>query len=104
MMSSEAIIGLEESGLSQQLDTSSVNRALTLRRIFGIALILSTAIFFAGAFREINFFIPIQTTINKLATIHVPMTMYLLFDRDIRASIWNRPLQLIGVPIPIFIL
>jgi hypothetical protein len=79
---------------------------LSAPKLFSLALIVATIIpFFSGgigwATGKTPYF-PLQATITFLATIHVPLTVYLLFDPRIRETMRQKPVGLILVPIAIF--
>jgi hypothetical protein len=62
-------------------------KGVAFSKLFGIALILATAIpFLVGAVHlsSSSFLLSIYTVISTLALIHVPMTVYLLWDHNIR--------------------
>jgi len=86
---------------------SFLNKSIELPQFFGLALLLATALpFFAGTLRWVgngDLFIPIEATIALFALIHVPMTVYLLFDPIIRVRMRDRPFPLILGPIVIFL-
>ncbi len=73
---------------------------------FGATLILATFVpFVAGGAQWLTgktVFFPLQATIGFLGAIHVPLTVYLLFDGGIRDMMRRRPIGLIVVPILIF--
>jgi hypothetical protein len=82
--------------------TLVVPRYLRLPAIFAACLVIATVVpFFAGALsgQYKGSYVPLQWTITLLATIHVPMTLYLLFDARVRERMYQQPLLLIGVPI-----
>jgi hypothetical protein len=83
-----------------------LSRSFITPQVFGTILIVVTIIPFVSVgvqwlFGQTPFF-PLQSTIALLATIHVPLTVYLLFDPNIRAMMWRRPIGLIVMPTLIF--
>jgi hypothetical protein len=82
------------------------SRTFITPQVFGATLMLATVIPFVAAGAQgltgQTPFFPLQSTITLLATIHVPLTVYLLFDRNIRAMMWSRPIGLIVMPTLIF--
>jgi hypothetical protein len=75
-------------------------------QVFGATMMLATVVpFFAAGAQWLTGktpFFPLQGVIFVLASIHVPLTVYLLFDRSIRDMMRSRPVALIVVPILIF--
>jgi hypothetical protein len=83
-----------------------LSRTVITPGVFGTILILVTIVPFVSVgiqwlFGQTPFF-PLQSTIALFATIHVPLTAYLLFDRNIREMMWRRPIGLIVMPTLIF--
>jgi hypothetical protein len=77
-------------------------RYLRLPAVFAACLLVATVVpFFIGSLGGLyqSYYIPAHWTITLLALIHVPMTGYLLFDPEVRAKMYQRPLMLIGVPV-----
>lgn len=83
-----------------------LSRSFITPLVFGTTLILATVIpFIAAGVQGLTGqtpFFPLQSTIALLATIHVPLTAYLLFDGGVRAMMRRRPIGLIVMPTLIF--
>src|SRR4051812_49318684 len=73
-----------------------------LPAVFGTCLIIATVVPFVAPFlggQYQDFYVPVHWTITLLALIHVPMTLYLLFDAKVRERMYRQPPLLIVVPI-----
>ena len=85
---------------------AEVSRDWATPRVFGVTMIVATVVPFVAAGAQWltgkTVFFPLQGVIAFLATIHVPLTGYLLFDRGVRDMMRQRPIALIVVPILIF--
>jgi hypothetical protein len=75
-------------------------------KLFSLSLLVVTIVpFAAGGMQWLagkTPFFPLHAVLGFLAAIHVPMTIYLLFDPRIRETMRQRPVGLILVPILIF--
>jgi hypothetical protein len=75
----------------------------TAKAAFGAVMIVATTIpFVTGGVQWLTGttpFFPLQTVVIALATLHVPMTIYLLFDPGIRKMMRERPVALIVAPL-----
>jgi len=79
---------------------------LSAKALFSLSLIVATTIpFVAGGMQWVigkTPVFPLEAIIGFLAGLHVPLTVYLLFDRNIRHMMRQRPVALIFIPIFIF--
>lgn len=69
--------------------------------VFSATLVAVTALPFLMALAP-DLLPPANATISALALIHVPMTLYLLSDAEIRQMMGRHPMRLIAVPVALF--
>src|SRR5687767_14633533 len=70
---------------------------------FVLVIVLGTAIPFLVPVLPEGSSLSLAAAIEFVALIHVPMTLYLLFDADIRAMMQRHPGALVGAPLGFFI-
>jgi hypothetical protein len=87
-------------------DTALSFHSTTAKAAFGVTLVAATTIpLVSGGIQWLvgpTTSFPLQPAVALLAAIHVPMTVYLLFDPGIRRQMYSRPLPLIVMPLLIF--
>jgi hypothetical protein len=71
---------------------------------FTLIIVLGTAIPFLVPILPASHGFSLATAIEFVAVIHVPMTLYLLFDADIRSMMNRHPGLLVGAPLAFFLL
>jgi len=69
--------------------------------VFSATLVAVTALPFLMALAP-DLLPPANATISALALIHVPMTLYLLSDAEIRQMVGRHPMRFIAVPVALF--
>ena len=71
------------------------------RRAFSAVLFLATTLPLVAAL-GIPGTLSLETVFSVIAILHVPMTLYLLFDAEIRAMMRRHPVQLVLIPVGFF--
>src|SRR5688572_2838349 len=69
---------------------------------FVLVIVLGTAIPFLVPVLPEGSSLSLGAAIEFVAVIHVPMTLYLLFDADIRSMMQRHPRALVGAPLAFF--
>jgi hypothetical protein len=86
-------------------ESAVAQKQLLMRKSFGALLFCATVVPYLVGFSHMMKFSklhPLQDWILLLASIHVPMTMYLFTDPAIRTQVRNGPIKFIVVPILLF--